>query len=90
MYRKFSACGNKSKATPTWEILSIVYGEMASSRGDSFLAVSLEPAPNYLTLAHKELTDIPREACEDLASVEILDLSHNNVSYPSAYYSIRS
>ena len=44
--------------------------------------VQLEPAPNCLSLAYRGLTDIPRDASYSLASVEVLDLSHNNISYP--------
>ncbi|CAI7997408.1 Leucine-rich melanocyte differentiation-associated protein [Geodia barretti] len=52
----------------------------SSGRARSLLPVSLETAPNYLSLAYRELTEIPREVSAGLASVEILDLSHNNIS----------
>ena len=57
------------------------FTEMAMSRGD--LTLSIEPAPNCLSLAYRGLTDIPREVVTGLASVEILDLSHNKISYPA-------
>ena len=46
-------------------------------------ASSLEPAPNYLNLAYRGLKELPRESIPRLSSVEILDLSHNQFSYPS-------
>ena len=42
----------------------------------------LEPAPNYLSLAYRGLKEVPRESVAGLDQVEILDLSHNEISYP--------
>lgn len=52
---------------------------------ESLFSQSLKPAQNSFSLAYRGLTDIPREMLALLASVEILDLSHNNISYPSVY-----
>ena len=56
----------------------------SSERESSLLSLSLETAPNYMSLAYRELTEIPREMTPGLESVEILDLSHNKISYPSS------
>lgn len=60
------------------------FTEMAGRDGRSELLIG--QAQNSLSLAYRGLTEIPRELTSGLASVEVLDLSHNDISYPNIPY----